>query len=122
MDRKELGERGERASAAFLEKRGMRIVEKNWHCSYGEVDLIAMDGDTLVFCEVKTRRTTSAGIPEEAITPAKQRRYLKLARVYCSRTHEEYENVRFDAVAIYAFSDSQALLRYVCNAFDASDE
>lgn len=117
--RRELGERGERAAVAFLENRGLTIVDRNWRCSYGEADIIALDGETLVFTEVKTRRATTAGIPEEAVTESKQRRYLKIARVYCARTDVEYERIRFDVIAIYAFSESQALLRYVRDAFSA---
>lgn len=120
-DRKELGDRGERAAVAFLENRGLEILERNWKCSYGEADVIALDGTTLVFCEVKTRRASTAGIPEEAVTPAKQRRYEKIARVFCSRTEVEYQAVRFDVIAIYAFSESQALLRYIRGAFDVDE-
>ena len=120
--RRELGDRGERAAVAFLENRGLEILDRNWRCSYGEADVVALDGGTLVFCEVKTRRAGTSGIPEEAVTTAKQSRYSKIARVYCSRTDVEYESVRFDVIAIYAFSDTQALLRYVRGAFDATDE
>ena len=117
--RKELGEKGEKAAAAFLENRGIEILDMNWKCSYGEADIVAIDGETLVFCEVKTRRSTAAGIPEEAVTPAKQKRYTKIARVYSSRTRRRFASIRFDVIAIYAFSQSQALLRYIRNAFDA---
>lgn len=120
--KKELGNRGERAAVAFLENRGLEIVERNWKCSYGEADVIALDGGTLVFCEVKTRRATTSGIPEEAVTPAKQRRYARIARVYCSRAEVTYDSIRFDVIAIYAFSETQALLRYIRGAFDATDE
>lgn len=120
--RRVLGDRGERAAVAFLENRGLEIVDRNWKCSYGEADVIALDGETLVFCEVKTRKATTSGIPEEAVTPAKQRRYSRLARVYCSRTELEYTAVRFDVIAIYAFSETQALLRYIRGAFDAFED
>ena len=120
--RREIGDRGERAAVAFLENRGLEIVDRNWKCSYGEADVVALDGETLVFCEVKTRRATTSGIPEEAVTPAKQRRYARIARVYCSRTDVEYRSIRFDVIAIYAFSDTQALLRYIRGAFDAAED
>ena len=119
--KRELGDRGERAAVAFLENRGLEIVDRNWKCSYGEADVVALDGDTLVFCEVKTRRAGTAGIPEEAVTTAKQARYSKIARVYSSRTEREFGAIRFDVIAIYAFSDTQALLRYIRGAFDALD-
>lgn len=116
-ERKELGQKGERAAASFLENRGLEILECNWKCSYGEVDIVAKDGDALVFCEVKTRRSSSAGLPEEAVTLAKQKRYSRIAKVYASRTEEEYVDIRFDVIAIFVLTDSQALLRYIKNAF-----
>lgn len=120
--RKELGEKGEKAAQMFMQDRGMEIVDTNWKCSYGEVDIVALDEDTLVFCEVKTRRTTSAGIPEEAVTLAKQKRYSNIARVYTSRCELKYKEIRFDVMGIYALNESQALLRYARNAFDAVGE
>ena len=120
-DRKELGKRGEDAAVSFLEHKGVEILERNWRCSYGEADIIALDGGTLVFCEVKTRRSSAAGIPEEAITEAKQKRYRRLARVFYNRSETRYSDIRFDVIAIYAFSESQALLRYTRGAFSPLD-
>lgn len=120
--RKELGQKGEKAAQIFLTERGYEILETNWRCSYGEVDIIARDGDELIFCEVKTRRTTSAGIPEEAVTPQKRQRYIKMARLYLNRNQVAHSSIRFDVIGIYALNDSQALLRYARNAFDASGD
>lgn len=120
---KELGKKGESAALAFLKRQGLIIVDQNWKCSYGEVDIIALDGIQLVFVEVKTRKSLKSGIPEEAITPAKQKRYLKCAQLYVSRhaAELEFESYRFDAVAIYALNDERALLRYVKDAFSDED-
>lgn len=119
----ELGRRGEEAAVAFLESKGIEIVDQNWKCSYGEVDIIALDDHTLVFCEVKTRRSDISGLPDEAITLAKQKRYSRIAKVYTSRTETTFDAVRFDVISIYQYSDSQALLRYIRNAFpSATDE
>ncbi len=120
--RKELGEKGEKAAQMFLSDRGMEILETNWKCSYGEVDIIARDENAIVFCEVKTRRTTSAGIPEEAITQKKRERYIRMARLYLSRNDVAHQELRFDVIGIYALNDTQALLRYARNAFDASGD
>lgn len=120
--RKELGQKGEKAAQMFLSDRGMEILETNWKCSYGEVDIIARDEDVLVFCEVKTRRTTSAGIPEEAITQKKRERYIRMARLYLSRNDVKHQSLRFDVIGIYALNETQALLRYARNAFDASGD
>lgn len=120
--RKELGQKGEKAAQMFLVERGYEILETNWKCSYGEVDIIARDGDVLVFCEVKTRRTTTAGIPEEAVTRQKRARYIKMARLYVNRNNVSHKSIRFDVIGIYALNETQALLRYARNAFDASDD
>lgn len=119
QDRKELGKKGEIAAAEFLSRQGLEVITQNWKCSYGEIDIIALDNKQLVFCEVKTRKSLKSGIPEEAVTHAKQKRYIKCAQLYISRNEceSEYEGYRFDAIAIYALNDERALLRYIKNAF-----
>jgi putative endonuclease len=80
--RRQLGASGERVAANWLEARGYRILARNWRCPYGELDLIAEQDGELVFVEVKTRRGTSHGAPEEAITPAKRARLVAAAQSY----------------------------------------
>ena len=74
-ERRALGARGEDAAVAYLERIGMTVAERNWRCPAGEIDIVALDGTTIVLCEVKTRRTASKGTAEESVTLAKQRRY-----------------------------------------------
>jgi putative endonuclease len=119
---KRLGERGEDAAAAYLERAGMTVVERNWRCPSGEVDIVALDGEQIVLVEVKTRRSTAKGTPEEAITPAKQRRYRKLAEAYLQHAGTHDTSVRFDAIAILALSDDRALLRHHRGAFVPSED
>ena len=114
---KKLGERGEDAAVAFLERAGMTIVERNWRCPSGEIDIVALDGETLVLCEVKTRRTAAKGTPEEAVTPAKQRRYAKLAQAYLLHTGVEFVPVRFDVITLLVIAEDRALLRHLRAAF-----
>ena len=116
-DRKRLGERGEDAAVAFLERSGLTVVERNWRCSAGEVDIVALDGDVLVLCEVKTRRTAAKGTPEEAVTPAKQRRYAKLAAAYLQASSLEDVSVRFDVITLLVIAEDRALLRHYRGAF-----
>lgn len=116
-DRKRLGERGEDAATAYLMRAGMSIVERNWRCDVGEIDIIALDGDTLVFCEVKTRRTQSKGTPSDAVSGAKQRRYARLAAAYLQSAGLSDLPVRFDVVAILVISEDRALLRHHRAAF-----
>ena len=116
-DRKRLGERGEDAAVAFLERSGLTVVERNWRCPAGEIDIVALDGETLVLCEVKTRRTAAKGTPEEAVTPAKQRRYAKLAEAYVQASSLENVAVRFDVVTLLVVAEDRALLRHYRAAF-----
>ncbi len=115
--RKKLGDRGEDAATAYLERVGMTIIERNWRCASGEVDIIALDGDELVLCEVKTRRTSSKGSPDEAVTPAKQRRYSRLAAAYIQRAGLVDPAVRFDVISILVIAEDRALLRHHRGAF-----
>ena len=80
--RKATGARGEAIAARYLQRAGYEIVTTNWRCRRGEIDLIARDGATLVFVEVRTRRSADLGSPEESITAAKQRRLRQLAELY----------------------------------------
>lgn len=117
---KELGRRGENAAANYLIKKGYSILERNWTCKFGEADIIAIDEDgTVVFVEVKTRRTDDAGLPEEAITIEKQRRYEKLALTYMIEAEwNEDVNLRFDAIGISVTGDYQAMLKHHKGCFD----
>jgi putative endonuclease len=117
LERKRLGERGEDAAVAFLERAGMTVVERNWRCPGGEIDIVALDGDIVVLCEVKTRRTASKGTPEEAVTPAKRRRYAKLAQAYLLQAGIEPVSVRFDVITLLVIAEDRALLRHLRAAF-----
>lgn len=117
MDRKELGRRGEDAAAAYLERAGMTVVERNWRCDSGEADIVALDGETLVIVEVKTRRTDRSGSAEEAVSPTKQKRLSRIARHYVSRSGLDGCDVRFDVIAIRPIGADRALLRHHRAAF-----
>lgn len=114
---KKLGDRGEDAAAAYLERSGLTIVERNWRCQSGEIDIVALDGDTLVLVEVKTRKSAAKGSPEDAITPAKQRRYARLASAYIQHAGLEGTAARFDVIALLVIAEDRALLRHHRAAF-----
>ena len=83
MDRRSvLGRYGEALAVRYLREQGMEVLERNWRCRHGEVDVVARDGDCLVICEVKTRRSSGFGEPVEAVTFAKARRLRRLAAAY----------------------------------------
>jgi putative endonuclease len=113
-----LGDRGEREAARFLRRHGFRILVRGYRTPRGEIDLIARDGDTLVFVEVKTRRS---GEPAEAVTPEKQRR-LTLAALQFLKEHRLLEQrSRFDVVAIVWPDGHHApTVEHIRAAFEAS--
>jgi putative endonuclease len=117
LDRKRLGERGEDAAAAYLERAGMTVIERNWRCSAGEVDIVALDDNAIVLVEVKTRRSVRSGTPEEAVTPAKCRRYAKLAVAYIQSAGVADVTIRFDVVTLLVIAEDRALLRHHRAAF-----
>lgn len=94
------GNAGERLSAAYLAQRGYIILERNFRCRGGEIDLIALDGATLVFVEVKLRRTLVRGAPIEALTPIKQSRVRRAAQLYLSYCGRMFPRIRFDVMCI----------------------
>ncbi len=97
--RKKLGQLGETLAADHLERRGYVIRQRNYRCPAGEMDIVAEDGDCLVFVEVRTRRGREYGTPEESITAAKQARLVEVAQTYLQE-HEWPGDWRIDVVAI----------------------
>ena len=95
-----LGSGGERAAADFLTTRGYHVLERNFRCRGGEIDLIALDGGTLVFVEVKVRRTLARGAPIEAVTAVKQARVRRAAQQYLTFCGRVFPRIRFDVISI----------------------
>lgn len=100
MQRKELGKKGEEIALRFLKKRGYRIIERNYVCKMGEMDIIAKEKDTLVFVEVKARTSTTFGPPQLAVNSSKQRQLSKVALNFLKEKQIEDMKARFDVVAI----------------------
>ena len=113
MNKRETGTTYESAAARFLEKKGYHILEKNYRCRFGEVDLIAREKDTLVFCEVKYRRDLGAGHPLEAVDMRKQYRISRCALYYLTENGLDGLECRFDVVGICGEETT-----LICNAFD----
>jgi putative endonuclease len=118
-----LGRRGEIAAARYLRRRGYKIVAHGSRGRLGEIDLVAVDGRTVVFVEVKTRRSADDGHPAEAVTPDKQRRLTRLAVLFLKR-HGLLENAaRFDVVAItWPEGARRPKIEHFKNAFEAVGE
>ncbi len=102
-----LGRMGERMAAGALVKRGYRVLEHNFRCRYGEIDIVAEEGADLVFVEVKTRRGQSYGLPEEAVTPRKARKLAEVASCYLDQHSCSERPWRIDVVAIQLSSDGK---------------
>ncbi|MGB7449260.1 MAG: YraN family protein [Ornithinimicrobium sp.] len=97
---RDVGDRGEDAAAAHLRARGVRILERNWRCAHGELDIVGLDGDDVVFYEVKTRRSGRFGHPAEAVTPAKAARLRRLAGLWLSAHPHLGQDLRIDVLAL----------------------
>lgn len=119
--RRSLGARGERAAARFLRRRGYRIVARGFRLrDRGEIDLVAVDGRTVVFVEVKTRRGDATGNPAEAVDARKQRRLTRLAGAFLRRHGLRDYPARFDVVAITWPDDRRRpAIEHFPNAFEA---
>ena len=98
--RRGLGAFGERVAAAHLEAKGYRIRARNFRCREGEIDIVAEDGDCLVFVEVRTRRGDAFGSPAESVTAAKERRLLTVAKAYLQQHNDVPPDQRIDVVAV----------------------
>ena len=99
-DRQRVGRLGEDLACASLARRGYGIVERNWRCSRGEIDIVARDGECWVFIEVKTRRGRGSGLPEDGLTRRKGERLAELAQIYLGERALVLVDWRIDLVAI----------------------
>ncbi len=99
-ERKKLGTLGEKTARDYLKKQGYKILESNFRCPFGEIDLIAKQKDCLVFVEVRTRRNLELGTPEESVTLAKRQKLIKLAQFYLQKSPHPPSHWRIDVVAI----------------------
>ncbi len=118
--RSKLGAQGERIAAARLESLGLVIETRNYRTRFGEIDLVARDGEETVFVEVRTKRSTAYGTPEESLTPRKQARLVKAAQGYLAEHGRANAPWRVDLVAITLQPDGPARITHVESAVEAS--
>ncbi len=97
---KKLGEAGESKAAMYLDSHGFQILERNYRCRFGEIDIIAMEGSTLCFMEVKTRSSTAYGMPSQAVIKKKEQRIQKSAQIYLRRCPVAYREIRIDIIEV----------------------
>jgi putative endonuclease len=112
-----VGAWGERLAVAHLVDAGMVVLDRNWRGAGGEVDIIARDGDAVVFCEVKTRRGDTFGPPVTAVAPLKVRRLRQLAAQWLAVAGVRPSEVRFDVVSVLARRGATPQIEHLRNAF-----
>jgi len=113
---KKLGDFGEEQSCRYLEANGYRLICRNYRSKAGEIDIIAAKDDSLVFIEVKTRRTTSYGMPAEAVDYKKQERYIKTALYFINSCKDRYSSYRFDIIELLIYHDKMEI-NHIKDAF-----
>ncbi|WP_194174867.1 YraN family protein [Desulfofundulus thermobenzoicus] len=118
MHRKTLGRRGEDDASRYLVSKGYRLVQRNFRCPAGEIDIIALDGRTMVFVEVRCRSTDSFGLPQESVGRQKQAKLRLAARHYLAAAGGHIGPLRFDVLALkYGPGQRLERLEHIRNAF-----
>lgn len=112
-----MGRKGEELAQAYLEEKGFKVIERNFRCAMGEVDLIAKDRDTIVFVEIKMRSKGGLGMAKEAVDERKQRQISKVALYYLKQRGLLGKRARFDVVAVFK-EEEQFSFELVKNAFE----
>lgn len=116
-DRKVIGKYGEDLATKYLQAQGYQILERNYRCNLGEIDIVAQDKDYLVFVEVKTRTNVFFGFPHESVTHAKQSRIRKIALFYLAERRSSLENYRFDVISVLLEEGKIDNIELIRNAF-----
>jgi putative endonuclease len=114
-----VGKAGEEAAVQYLRQHGYQILERNYRCRFGEIDLIARDGKVLAFVEVKTRRSLKYGPAAAAVTREKQRHLIKASQVYLMQMKKADELCRFDVVTV-AMDAQQSYIELIKDAFQST--
>jgi putative endonuclease len=112
-----LGQEGERLAERYLQKKGYKLVERNYRCAVGELDLIVLDRRVVVFVEVKTRTSHGFGSPLEAVEFRKQRKMIQTAQFFLSAKGLQQREARFDVIGI-SWTGREPVVEHIENAFD----
>lgn len=120
MNTRKIGLEAEAAVAEYIHDCGFVLETRNYMTPYGEADIIAKDGDAVVFIEVKARKNTKYGKPAEAVTKQKKLRYLRIAQYYFMNREINDFKVRFDVAEVYD-KNGKSNVNYIRNAFDFTD-
>ena len=119
--RKKLGEKGEKLAAKFLKRKGYKIIQLNYRCKLGEIDIIAQQDRTLIFAEVRTKQTEKFGPPQYSVSAAKRKQISKAALCYIKEKRLTEQSCRFDVIAITFSKESRRpMIEHIENAFELS--
>lgn len=113
---KDKGKIGEEIAVKFLTKKGFKILRRNYRYGKGEIDIIAMDGDKLIFVEVKTRASDKFGVPEDSVTIKKRKQLRKIAEAFLQTNEIEFSECRFDVIGI-VLKKGKLEINHIENAF-----
>jgi putative endonuclease len=119
--RQVIGKAGEEAAVEYLRRHGYRILERNYRCRFGEIDLITQDGTVLAFVEVKTRRSQTYGPAAAAVTREKQRHLIKASQAYLAQRKKANEVCRFDVVTV-EWDGQQQRIELIKDAFQLTTD
>ncbi len=114
-----LGKRGEDLAVLYLKEQGIDVKIQNYRQKTGEIDIIAQDGDCLVFVEVKTRKNLAFGLPFEAVTRKKQAQLTRVAMDYISRNKISQQAIRFDVISVLMIHGRKPQIEHLTNCFEA---
>jgi len=114
---RQIGEKGEQLALSFLSSQGYLLLERNFRCRLGEIDLIMKDGKTVVFVEVKSRSSRNWGLPQEAVHPRKQAKIRRVAQYYLLLKKISEVPVRFDVVAVDFFERGRPVVNHLKGVF-----
>ena len=114
--KQKIGGHGEQMEAKYLEEKGMQVIAKNYSTKYGEIDLIAKDKNETVFVEVKTRKSFEYGLPQEAITPYKQKNLIKTSQIYLKENNLYETDWRIDVITVLLVLKEKPQIEHIKNA------
>lgn len=116
MNNRELGQYGENIACKYLESKNYKILERNFSCKQGEIDIIAKDKNEIVFVEVKTRRSMKYGRPSEAVNKLKQKHILEVSKYYLYKNYLMSTALRFDVIEVY-LEKQKVFINHIKKAF-----
>lgn len=120
QNKRATGKMAEEIATVFLQEKGFKILEKNFHCHFGEIDLIIERDNYIIFVEVKARSSKSFGLAQEAVTIKKQKKILNVAMWYLMKNNAVEKFFRFDVIAMHQQANGQYDIQHIENAFDAT--